>query len=460
MVNRGTIRSVNPADLSDVIGSYAWDAGEVSDAVGRAKRAFSMWSQLPQSRRIGLLKKFKAALSRRSSALAAVITRETGKAIWESKEEVGLLLSKIDITLETAAREIGRIDTGMGAYCVFRPYGVAAVLGPFNFPLHLPHGHIVPALLAGNTVIFKPSDKACAAGELYATCALAAGFPAGVLSVMQGPGSVGEALAVHPDVSMVLFTGSYDVGQRLKKMTMSQPDKLLALEMGGKNAAVVFDDADIVTASAECARSAFLTAGQRCTSTSRIFVQKKVFDKFCRMFVSIAKTFPVGDPTDPEMFCGPLISEESVRRSERAIRDARRLGGEPILPGGAFETTGGYFVRLSAHRFNRYPGRHSYTADELFVPETGIYPFDSLAEARALAEDTDYGLAMSVFTTRRAVFEQMLRDTTHGVVNWNLGTTGASGRLPFGGRKKSGNARPAALFSIRNCVHPVSVRHA
>lgn len=460
MGTHGTIRPVNPANLKDILGEVPWSVDSARRAVNQARRAFGGWSQLPLGSRIRALKRFKKILEKQKSHLAEIICRETGKAYWESKEEARLLLSKIDITIEAAGPELSRHMAGPESYCVQRPYGAAVVLGPFNFPLHLPHGHIVPALLAGNTVVFKPSDKAALTGRLYAKCVDAAGFPKGVLTVVQGPAGVGEYLAAHPDISIVLFTGSFEVGRRIRKLTFDQPDKLLALEMGGKNAAVVCADADLTKAAGECARAAYATAGQRCTSTSRIFVQQSVMDSFCASFVSIAKQLRVGDPFDPENFCGPVISERAALRAESAVREARRLGGAPILPGGRFDTDRGYFVRLSAHRFSRYPGRTRYTSEELFVPEAGIYPFTNVDEAIRRVEDTEYGLALSVFTKRRAIFEKMLNETTHGVVNWNAGTIGASGRLPFGGRKKSGNARPAAIHAIRNCVYPVAVRRS
>jgi len=457
----GIIRSINPADFRQTVTTCRWSLELLGRAVRRAKQSFRDWSaRSTWGARVRLLKKFKSILSKRSGKLADCITRETGKVRRESLEEVALLLSKIDITLDTAPALLNGSRVDGTAWIVERPYGVAAVLGPFNFPLHLPHGHIVPALLAGNTVVFKPSDRACGAGELYAECARSAGFPPGVLSVVQGPGDAGAFLAAHPDIALVLFTGSYAVGQKLQSAAARSTEKILALEMGGKNAAVIFEDASLLQAAAECIHGAFATAGQRCTSTSRIFAHRRVIDEFCGKFAALggARALRVGDPFDPEMFFGPVISESAARRAESAIREARRLGGAAVISGGRFDADRGYFVRPSAHRFSRYPGRCRYTAEELFVPEVGIYPFSDVEEAIARVEDTDYGLAMSVFTARSAILEKMIERTRHGVVNWNLGTIGASGRLPFGGRKKSGNARPAAVFAVRNCVHPVAVR--
>ncbi len=455
---RGRIRLVDPADRRRVTGTYGWSESAADDAVERARRAFASWSGLTLARRIEILRRFRRVLAGRAGDLAEQITRDTGKAITEAREEAALLLSKIDITIEHGAREIARIDAGPSAYGLFRPYGVAAVLGPFNFPLHLAHGHIIPALAAGNTVVFKPSDKACGAGALYARCVRAANLPPGVFNLVQGPGSIGARLAAHPDVPLVMFTGSYRVGRDLKRRTLNQPDKVLALEMGGKNAAIICADADLAGAAAECARSAYATAGQRCTSTSRIFAHPRVIDEFCKKFSAAVRALRVGDPRDPGVFCGPLITEEAVRRAEIALREARRLGGEPILAGGRIVPFHGNFVALSAHRFSTYPGAHRYTTEELFVPETGIYPARDPDEAIELAESVDYSLALSVFTRRRSNFDRVLARSTHGVVNWNIGTIGASGRLPFGGRKRSGNARPAGLYAIRNCVYPAAVR--
>lgn len=455
---RGRIRAVNPARLDETIGVYPWSLDEAGAAVKQASAAFRKWSNLSLERRTAALKKFKKVIARRQDELATVITRETGKACWESKEEVALVLSKFDYTFKAGEELFKPQEPSPNAFGVYQPYGVSLVLGPFNFPAHLAHGHIIPALLAGNTVLFKPSDKACGVGRFYGNCAREAGLSPGIINVVQGPAAIGEFLVSHPSVKTVLFTGSCAVGERIRKLTFHQPDKLLALEMGGKNAAVVFRDADLSLAAAECARGAFITAGQRCTSTSRIFVDARVMDQFCAKFVSIARQFRVGDPFDPENFCGPVISENSCARAESAIREARRLGGDPILRGGRFDAKRGHFLRLSAHRFERYPGRCRYTAVELFAPEVGIYPFKHLEEAAGQVEDTDYGLAVSVFTGNKANFQKILSETAHGIVNWNVGTIGASGQLPFGGRKKSGNARPAGSFAIRNCVYPVASR--
>jgi succinylglutamic semialdehyde dehydrogenase len=307
---------------------------------------------------------------------------------------------------------------------------VLAVLGPFNFPGHLTNGHVIPALATGNTCVIKPSERAPAVGQLYAELAERAGFPPGVFNLLQGDAAVGAALAADPRIDGVLFTGSWAAGRRIAEANLDQPHKLLALEMGGKNAVLVCEDADLDAAARAIAFGACVTAGQRCSATSRVLTFPRVADALCERLVALLRGLVVGYPLDEGVFMGPVISTAARARP-------------------------GHYVRPSLHRVARLSGASRYQREEHFVPDLWIHSVDTLEEAIAAIDATDYGLVASVFTAQRAIFERVYRDTRLGLLNWNAPTVGASSRLPFGGLKRSGNDRPAGAASPLYCTYAV-----
>jgi succinylglutamic semialdehyde dehydrogenase len=338
--------------------------------------------------------------------------------------------------------------------------GVAAVIGPFNFPGHLANGHIVPALATGNTVVFKPSEKAPFVGQIMAECFHAAGFPPGVFNLLQGEREVSRRLCVHPEVDAILFTGSYEVGTRIKQDTLQQHWKLLALEMGGKNPALVWDPASLEYAVHETLCAAFLTAGQRCSATSRILVQSKHFEAFVQLFHQRAKAFKIGHPKS-QPFMGPLIDEAAVDRCLKFAGIAQREGFEVLMRSKALELEhrGNYVtptVCVAARQDLQAARKSVTTQTELFAPHVSIVACEDLDEALALANATEYGLAASVFTRDRSVYEKAFHELEFGIINWNKMTVGASSQLPFGGFKKSGNHFPTALTATLYCTAPVA----
>jgi len=332
-----------------------------------------------------------------------------------------------------------------------------AVIGPFNMPLHLPNGHIIPALATGNTVVFKPSELAPGSATLYARLMQRAGIPPGVFNLVQGDASVGRLLAVHESVNGVLFTGSYRAGLWIERRASRQPFKITALELGGKNAAVVFADADLKHAVWQCALGAFMTTGQRCTSTSRIVVQRTILEQFVERFVSLALGLSIGHCLEPGVFMGPLASEKGLRRFKKAARQARAAGAQVLLASQRPKTRHeGYYVTPSVHLLSTRAQAHSYAKEEIFGPDVAVVPFDDVDEAIWEVNQTDYGLALSVFTRRASVFDEFFWRCRVGVLNLNRATIGASSELPFGGQGKSGNDRPAALYSPLYCTYPVA----
>lgn len=447
--------SRSPADPADELGRFAvWDAEAVSEAVARARSAFPAWRELGFEARAHHLRRLRDRLAQRTEELARLIAREVGKALWDARGEARLLPAKVDLTLEEGMRFVAPIEAGPGARARFQPRGVLAVLGPFNFPAHLPHGHIVPALATGNTVVWKPSELAPAVGQWLARAWRDAGLPAGVLELVQGGAETGRALALHPDVDGVLFTGSWRVGRALQEATLDQPGKLLALEMGGRNAMLVLEDADLPLAISEAAVSMCATTGQRCSSLSRIFVARPLLDAFAQGLCRVLQGVVIGPPLEEGVFMGPLVSRAAFERLQRFREQEEAAGGERLLRGRVDRLAP--FVGPGLVRFPRLDQSHACQREEIFGPEAALYAFDELEEAILAANDSEYGLAASIMTRSRSHFEHCAREIRTGICNWNRGTIGASGRLPFGGERRSGNHRPAGILATVYCTRPQS----
>jgi succinylglutamic semialdehyde dehydrogenase len=447
------LRSVSPADPGDEVGRFpVADGAAVDAAVLRARGAAASWRSVGFEARARILRRFAALSRERAEEGARLVAREVGKALWDARAEIALLAAKVEATLEDGMVYVAPIEAGAGARAVFEPRGVLAVLGPFNFPAHLPNGHVVPALATGNTVVLKPSERAPAVAAWMAGLWREAGLPAGVLELVQGPARTGRALALHPCVDGVLFTGSWTAGRALAEATLDQPGKLLALEMGGKNAMVVCADADLDLALAEAALSICATTGQRCSSLSRIFVEAPLLDVFAERLARLLAGVRIGPPLDPGTFMGPLVSCAAFERVRRYRDLARDAGGER-LPVAAGELPPP-FVAPGLVRFPNARQDHPYHREEIFGPEAGLYPVDDLDAAIAAVNDSDYGLAASVVTRDRACFEHCAGRIRTGMLNWNRGTIGASGRLPFGGLRRSGNDRPAGILAAVYCTMP------
>ncbi len=457
---QGAIRSINPGDPADVVGEFAWHADAVDEAVAAARRAFASWSRTPFEERAALLHRYAEAVTRNAERLAQCISREMGKVLWEARTEAKAVAGKVPITLEDGMRLVRDAEPeGVPGKVRYLPRGVMAVIGPFNFPAHLPNGHIVPALATGNTVVFKPASYTPGVGQILAECFDEAGFPPGVFNLVQIPGRHGDRLVGHRDVDGVLFTGSTEVGAHIERLALDQPWKITALEMGGKNPAIVLDDADFDLALYEVLTAAFLTSGQRCTATSRVICQRGIADRFAERLARATRDLAVGAQRDPNAFMGPLVDREAAESFAEWQRIAREEGAETLAEGGLHPeppVEGGAYVRPSVHRVDEPDPASRYQREELFAPDTCIYTVGSLEEAIALAEDTEYGLACSVFTKSERAYLEVLRGVRAGVINWNRSTVGASSKLPFGGMKRSGNGHPAALFSVYYCTYPVA----
>jgi succinylglutamic semialdehyde dehydrogenase len=479
------IASHDPAHPERIIWRAVPEVGAVAPAIAAARAAFKVWSRWPIERRAEALTACKALFAARVPQIADILCSETGKAMWEAEAEAKLLAAKIDTTLMTGAMSDGSgraritdFEISLGGSksgrCAFRPHGVMAVLGPFNFPAHLPNGHIVPALLAGNTIVFKPSDKTPAVGqllaELFNEALRSAGAPDGVVNLVHGAADVAKALVGHDDLDGILFTGSWPVGRSIMQANLDRPGRIIALEMGGNNAAVVMPDCDLRQAVIECVRASFATTGQRCTCTRRLIVHESIERRFISAFGKATSNLLIGDPRGvgqgadggPQPFYGPIIRAEARDAALKFQRDLLTGGGEALVQASAVEhpSHGHYIspglVRVPKFSLSEDPARDCGCDMEVFAPIVRLSTCRDLDDALDQANASRFGLAASIFSKDAKSIERFLHEARAGCVNVNTGTAGASGKLPFGGLGHSGNHRPAGAFSLDYCAYPVA----
>ncbi|WP_413583131.1 succinylglutamate-semialdehyde dehydrogenase [Bdellovibrio sp. HCB288] len=457
----GEVKNLSPADLNDLIMTVPFKHDHMDEACVAAKKAYPKWATLSMDERRSYLMRLKEMFDTHAEQFAQIISRDTGKPAWEAMTEAKALGAKIDITLNQSVKLIAdeRITNALpqvDGVIRHRSRGVMAVVGPFNFPAHLPNGHIIPALIAGNTVVFKPSEQTPAVGQYMAEMFEKAQFPEGVFNMVQGDGAGGGRLVANEHVDGVLFTGSYEVGLKIKQETLNHYWKILALEMGGKNATVVWEDADMDKAVYESLVGAYMTAGQRCSCTSRIIVHPKIADEFTEKFYQAAKKLSIGHWTE-NTFMGPLITSASVEKYIRFQEIANRENCESLMRGKSLDLKNkGYYVTPSIHLVKKFDPNSVYQKSEIFGPNVAIYTTGDWNHAMEIVNSTGYGLVMALFSKNKELYEDALFKARVGLLNWNRTTNGASSRLPFGGMGKSGNDRASAHFAIQYCTVPVA----
>jgi RHH-type transcriptional regulator, proline utilization regulon repressor / proline dehydrogenase / delta 1-pyrroline-5-carboxylate dehydrogenase len=450
--------SRNPAAEGAVVLETGWNLEAVEVACEAAAHAARAWSRRSLSQRADHLGRFRDALASRAQDLADAIVWETGKLRSEARAEVQTVLARFELARQAIAGDLkeGPLPGFPHEHLRYHPHGVVAVIGPYNFPLHLCHAYVVPALLLGNTVVVKPSDISPLVGQRYAECADAAGLPPGVLNVVLGTGAVGAALVAHRHVRGLAFTGSWAVGRRISEAALDRPELLVALEMGGKNTSIVLEDASLRQAVHEIVVGGYLSAGQRCTCTDRVLVHRRIAGPFVEALRACAAELRFGHPDDPASFAGPLATEAARDKFEGCVAAARAAGAEVVVDGARLP--GGSYHAATLHRLP--DGVHAvagYTDVEVFGPDLCIEIVDDDAEAIAVLNASPYGFANAVFTASDDRFDRIYRDTHAGILNRNRSTNLASPRLPFGGVGRSGNHRPAGAFTHRNMIVPVAV---
>jgi succinylglutamic semialdehyde dehydrogenase len=445
--------SIEPAT-----GEVLWRGlpGDADQEVAHARAAWPEWAARPLAYRIETLRRFANVVRAKAEPFADLIARETGKPLWEARTEVETVVAKVDISVSALSERSGqrRIEAPMNSRMALRhkPHGVLAVLGPYNFPAHLPNGHIVPALLAGNAVVFKPSEKTPAVGECLVACLHEAGVPEGCVRLLLGGPDQGKALSGHPDIDGLLFTGSARTGLVLNRAFADKPEKILALEMGGNNPIVVWDTPDLYAAAIVIVQSAFTSAGQRCTAARRLIVDQRLAEPLLAELLKIVGRLIVDEPhADPQPFMGPVIDNDTADMLTESFLALSTLGGKPLK---YLERTANDRPFLSPAIIDMTDARERPDV-ELFGPILQVIRVDTFEDAIREANATRYGLSASLISQNPKLYDMFWAMIRAGIVNWNRPTNGASSGAPFGGIGWSGNHRPSAYYAADYCAYPV-----
>lgn len=453
-----TLVSSDPAT-----GKKIW-SGKIGDSaaeVAAARAAWPAWAAHSHAYRIEALRRFANVVRKKEGEFAELIARETGKPLWETRTEVVAVINKVEISIEAYSERTPqrRLEAAMSNKVAVRhkPHGVLAVLGPYNFPAHLPNGHIVPALIAGNAVVFKPSEKTPATGEFLVDCYHEAGIPEGVIRLLIGGPDQGRALAGQQGIDGLLFTGSARAGMALHKQFAETPQKILALELGGNNPLVVWNAKDVEAAATVAVQSAYLSAGQRCTAARRLIVEDGKHEALIDAFGKLIDRLIVDEPfADPQPFMGPLIDLSAADHVQEQWLNLMMKGGKPI-------------ARLD-RPFKDKPfltpalidvtGIKDRPDEEIFGPVLQLIRVKDFDAAIAEANNTRFGLAASLIGASPEMYDKFWANVRAGVINWNRPTNGAPSNAPFGGIGMSGNHRPSAFYAADYCAYPVTSSEA
>ena len=452
------LESTNPATGEVIWEKESNSPADVDAAVAAARKAFPAWAKRPLAERVEILERYRDLLTEHKAEMAKAIAQETGKPLWDAMGEAGAMVGKVGISLKAYNERTGEnsfdMGSGMTGHLTHRPHGVLAVFGPYNFPGHLPNGHIVPALIAGNTCVFKPSNMTPMVGEKMVAFMHEAGIPEDVVIYVQGQRDVGEALSNHKGIDGLLFTGSTHVGTILNKQLAGDPDKLIALEMGGNNPLIIWNAESAKAAAYHTVMSAFISTGQRCTCARRLILPTGAEgDAVLEELIPLAENLKVGAYDEPEEpFMGPLIRLKEAEDILKAQDELEKAGGKPLLKS-TLPREGLPFITPGIMDVTAIENREDI---EFFGPFLQVIRVENFDDAIAEANNTAYGLSSAIFTKDKALYERALLEVRAGLINWNRQTTGASGAMPFGGVGISGNHRPAAYYAADYCAYPVA----
>jgi succinylglutamic semialdehyde dehydrogenase len=449
--------TIDPASGRRSWSSLASTEVDVDAACRAARASFEDWAMTPFEQRVAVVTRFRDLLKENAETLARLISEEVGKPLWESRTEVTTMANKVDISLQSYAARTGETHNKVAdgtAVLRHRPHGVFGVFGPYNFPGHLPNGHIVPALIAGNTIVFKPSEYAPRTAVKTVQLWQQAGVPDGVINLVNGGRDTGLALGRNADLDGILFTGSCQTGSALHRQFGGRPGKMLALEMGGNNALVVWDVKDVDAAVFHAVSSAFISAGQRCTCARRLVVQDNAAGAaFVARLVEVAGKLAIGAPdAEPAPYMGPVVSSAVAANLVQAQAMMVEKGGKTLLqmrhltPDTGFVSAGIVDITDAA----------GIPDEEWFGPLLQVVRVADFDAALKVANATEFGLSASLLSDDEALWQRFVLRARAGVINWNRPTTGAASSAPFGGVGKSGNHRPSAYYAADYCAYPVA----
>ena len=456
---RDDFPSRSPADPDELVGRFPQATPqECADAVAAARAAFPGWRRTSRIHRADCFDRLARLIDARTDELATLMARECGKVLAECRAEVVEGLHMVQYVCGTGRLPVGEVVASeiadKDAYIRRKPWGVVAVITPWNFPFAVPLWMLGPSLLEGNTAVFKPSEDTPAVGQRLVELFAEAGFPPGTINLVHGDGASGEALVQDPRVNVVLFTGSYEVGKRIQQASANFHDRTVAAEMGGKNALIVCDDARFDLAVTAGVLSGFKTTGQRCVSASRILVHESLIDRYAAKFVETVKRLRFGDPLDAGSFSGPVIHREHADKVLGYNALAQREGVSVLLDGGPVSGQG-CFLRPFVYRADYAPTTR-VLHEEVFGPHVALVPFRDDEEAVRIHNSVEYGLSMAVITESYRRMRFFRDECEYGMGYVNLPSIGAEVHLPFGGVKRSGNGHPSAAGLVTAVTHPTA----
>ena len=450
--------SIDPAKNVQVWSGKAASAGQVDNAITAARGAFIEWSLSSVETRLAIIKNFAALLEENKIEFAHIIAKETGKPQWETATEVGAMIGKVAISERAYHERTGTVENPMPAGKAMlrhRPHGVVAVFGPYNFPGHLPNGHIVPALLAGNTIVFKPSDLTPLVAEFTVKLWQQAGLPNGVLNLVQGQVETGKALAASEQIDGLFFTGSSTTGKLLHKQYAGKPGKILALEMGGNNSLIVTTVENTLAAVHDIIQSAFITSGQRCTCARKLFIPTGAKGDLLieKLVTATNKLTPGHYDAQEQPFMGAMISARAAAMMVAAQDQLISLGATALVTMKHIDTSTG-FVTPGIVDVSKIATE--LPDEEHFGPLLKVIRYSDIDTAIELANATRFGLSAGLLADDQADYDYFLPRIRAGIVNWNRPITGASSAAPFGGVGDSGNHRASAFYAADYCAYPVA----
>ena len=465
----GFFNSTSPADSRVIVGKFPKaTVNDANAAVTAARAAYPAWRRQSRVYRAELFDNLAQIIKREVDNLAQLMAWECGKILNECRAEVIEGLHMVQYVFgcgrmpngDVIASEIPEKD----AFMRRKPWGVAAVITPWNFPFAVPLWMLGPSLLEGNTAVFKPSEDTPAIGQRLIELFLEAGFPPGVINLVHGDGIAGEALVRNRDVNIVLFTGSYEVGHKIQQISADFYDRMVASEMGSKSAVIICEDARLDLAVTCAVLAGFKTSGQRCVSAGRMLVHEKIFDKFADKYISAVKRLNIGHPLDQANFTGPVINESAVSKVLSYNDLAKTEKATVLVDGGRMTDANhshGWFLSPFVYRQEHVPGKRT-VREEVFGPHVALVPFKDDADAVRIYNDVEFGLSMAVITEDFRKMRYYREECEFGMGYVNLPCIGAEVHLPFGGVKKSGNGHPSAAALTEAVTHKIAwtVNHA
>ncbi|MDX2347039.1 MAG: succinylglutamate-semialdehyde dehydrogenase [Legionella sp.] len=450
--------SINPCTNQPIWHGHHATPAEVLAAFEAARHQTHAWALLSLEARIKHLEQFAACIQKHAKQLTRLISLETGKPNWEAATETTAVIQKVKLSIQayherTAPNKI-KSNQAAAQYLRYKPHGVIAVLGAFNFPAHLSNGHIVPALLAGNTVVYKPSEHTPYVAEFMMQCWHDSGLPPGVLNLIQGNAETAHAL-INTQIQAVCFTGSYQTGIQIHQQLSTRPEVLLALEMGGNNPLVIDKQLKNIKAAVyNTLLSAYLTTGQRCTAARRLIIpNNQTGEQFLAALLTATKALDISTPEHtPAPFMGPLIHPNQALKQLNAQDNLITLGAKPLLKMQAIHPNTGFV----SPGILDMTGVYNPPDEEIFAPLIQLYRYHDFDEALALANNTKYGLSAGLLGDNKTHYDLFYQNIRAGLINWNSPTTGASSSLPFGGVGLSGNHHPSAYFAADYAAYPIA----